>query len=312
MAVEPLEVAAPLAEKLSENKCQGRHNRQHRNDQDDREKHEVSTGDSRIGRTPRPPGGGCGCVGAGRRSSGASRSRWPTWAGSRSAAMLCSCFRSPSRESRATAAPPPRRRRQRRPAADGVIGPSWPDAASRTSPTPSRRASTRTRPVAPLRPLTGIPDPPELPPGSDSRLAHYLLEGRGWIPLRVTVDLLAGVLAVVAAVSGAAAAGVESDVPASLFAMPLLLVLALAVRGMYRTPPAGRDPRRRRAGGRRGVDLGHDRRDRDAAVRRRERHRPGRRPRLGVRDAVRRRRPDRARRHPAASRAAGARSASRR
>ncbi len=42
-------------------------------------------------------------------------------------------------------------------------------------------------------------------------------------------------LAVVAAVSGAAAAGVESDVPASLFAMPLLLVLALAVRGMYRT-----------------------------------------------------------------------------
>ena len=33
------------------------------------------------------------------------------------------------------------------------------------------------RPVAPLRPLTGIPDPPELPPGSDSRLAHYLLEG---------------------------------------------------------------------------------------------------------------------------------------
>ena len=91
------------------------------------------------------------------------------------------------------------------------------------------------RPVAPLRPLTGIPDPPELPPGSDSRLAHYLLEGRGWIPLRVVVDLLAGVLAVVAAVSGAAAAGVESDVPASLFAMPLLLVLALALRGMYRT-----------------------------------------------------------------------------
>ena len=91
------------------------------------------------------------------------------------------------------------------------------------------------RPVAPLRPLTGIPDPPELPPGSDSRLAHYLLEGRGWIPLRVVVDLFAGVLAVVAAVNGAAAAGVESGIPASLFAMPLLLVLALAVRGMYRT-----------------------------------------------------------------------------
>ena len=91
------------------------------------------------------------------------------------------------------------------------------------------------RPVAPLRPLTGIPAPPEPPPGSDSRLAHYLLEGRGWIPLRVVVDLFAGVLAVVAAVNGAAAAGVESDVPASLFAMPLLLVLALAVRGMYRT-----------------------------------------------------------------------------
>jgi exopolysaccharide biosynthesis polyprenyl glycosylphosphotransferase len=99
----------------------------------------------------------------------------------------------------------------------------------------STREHGSTRPAAPLRPLTGIPDPPELPPGSDSRLAHHLLEGRGWIPLRVAVDLLAGVLAVVAAVSGAAAAGVESDVPASLYALPVLLVLALAVRGMYRT-----------------------------------------------------------------------------
>ncbi len=91
------------------------------------------------------------------------------------------------------------------------------------------------RVVAPRAPLTGVPAPPEPRPGADSTLAHYLLEGRGWVPLRVAVDLLAAVLAVVAAVSGAEAAGVDSAAPAPLFALPLLVVLALALRGMYRT-----------------------------------------------------------------------------
>ncbi|MGH2948670.1 MAG: sugar transferase [Solirubrobacteraceae bacterium] len=91
--------------------------------------------------------------------------------------------------------------------------------------------------VVALRP---VPDP-EPPAARAARLrgtgplsAHALLEGAGWTPLRILVDLAMSVLAVVAAVSGAGAAGLSSEGGEALYILPALIVVALAARGMYR------------------------------------------------------------------------------
>ncbi len=68
-----------------------------------------------------------------------------------------------------------------------------------------------------------------------STRGHFLLEASGWTGLRVGVDLLMAGIAVLAAVGGADAAGVDTTggvVP--LLALPPLVVLMLAVRGLYR------------------------------------------------------------------------------
>jgi len=65
--------------------------------------------------------------------------------------------------------------------------------------------------------------------------AHFMLEGPGWLPLRVAVDTAMAVLAVVAAIEGAPAAGVSTGAAGSLYALPLLIIAALAMRGMYRS-----------------------------------------------------------------------------
>ena len=63
---------------------------------------------------------------------------------------------------------------------------------------------------------------------------QFLLEGPGWTPLRVATDALMATLAVVAAVAGAERAGVRADDWIPLAAVPLLVVVGLALRGSYR------------------------------------------------------------------------------
>ena len=71
-------------------------------------------------------------------------------------------------------------------------------------------------------------------PGSKLLSAHWLLEGTGYSWLRFVLDALLSVVAVIAAVAGADAAGVRPNETASLYALPLLVVGLLWARGMYK------------------------------------------------------------------------------
>jgi len=64
--------------------------------------------------------------------------------------------------------------------------------------------------------------------------AHWLLEGAGFSWLRFGLDALMCVLAVVAAVQGAEAAGVEREGIGSLYVLPVLVCASLWARGMYK------------------------------------------------------------------------------
>ncbi len=64
--------------------------------------------------------------------------------------------------------------------------------------------------------------------------AHWLLEGIGFSWLRVILDAVMSMLAVVAAISGAEEAGVVAEGTGSLLALPALVVLMLWIRGMYK------------------------------------------------------------------------------
>ncbi|CAA9497082.1 MAG: Undecaprenyl-phosphate galactosephosphotransferase [uncultured Solirubrobacteraceae bacterium] len=65
--------------------------------------------------------------------------------------------------------------------------------------------------------------------------AHWLLEGTGYSWMRLVVDFVMSLLGVVAAVSGAAAAGVEAAGEATaLYALPLLVVGFMWARGLYK------------------------------------------------------------------------------
>jgi len=63
---------------------------------------------------------------------------------------------------------------------------------------------------------------------------HVLLEGRGWSWLRLGVDVLMALIAVLAAIGGAEAAGVPTEGASVLFALPPLVVATLWMRGLYR------------------------------------------------------------------------------
>ena len=196
--------------------------------------------------------------------------------------------RSSSKRSRATAAhraaPRPRC-----PPSGRSPRPRWQDATD-TSRTRSRRASPRRSGRSPRCGRSpGSPDPPELPPDSDSRLAHYLLDGRGWISLRVVVDLLAVRARRRRRRSSARTrpACRRPARPGSRLPVPARSCSALALRGMYRRG-CGPDPRRRRAGRRRDLGRGDDsssprRRSFDGAERPSRR---ARRARLAVRAAA--------------------------
>jgi hypothetical protein len=69
-------------------------------------------------------------------------------------------------------------------------------------------------------------------PRRQSRRRH-VLEGRGWTWTSVGSDALMLVLAVVAALVGADAAGVDAN-SASVWLFPPLVIALLALRGMYR------------------------------------------------------------------------------
>jgi exopolysaccharide biosynthesis polyprenyl glycosylphosphotransferase len=87
-------------------------------------------------------------------------------------------------------------------------------------------------------------DEPSVSPSPESRSAAVasvgrsrpiqLLDGRGWVVISVSTDLLMLVMAVGAALVGASAA--EVDVPASgvIWIYPVLVIGLLALRGMYR------------------------------------------------------------------------------
>ena len=65
-------------------------------------------------------------------------------------------------------------------------------------------------------------------------LARRLLDGPGFVALRVGVDLLMVTCAVLAAIIGAHSAGISTDGEAWLYAFPFLVVFFLHLRGMYR------------------------------------------------------------------------------
>jgi exopolysaccharide biosynthesis polyprenyl glycosylphosphotransferase len=64
--------------------------------------------------------------------------------------------------------------------------------------------------------------------------AHWLLEGAGFAWMRFVVDGLMVVLAVVAAATGAEAAGVQADDLGALYALPALVCASLWARGLYK------------------------------------------------------------------------------
>ena len=64
--------------------------------------------------------------------------------------------------------------------------------------------------------------------------AHWLLEGAGFSWLRFLVDLGMSVIAVIAAVAGAEAAGVAQEGVAGLYFLPVLVVLSMWARGLYK------------------------------------------------------------------------------
>jgi exopolysaccharide biosynthesis polyprenyl glycosylphosphotransferase len=76
---------------------------------------------------------------------------------------------------------------------------------------------------------TGGPEDPRR-----ARLAHWLLEGRGWIWLRLILDVVMSILAVLTAVAGADAAGVSTEGTSSVWALPALVVGSLWLRGLYK------------------------------------------------------------------------------
>ena len=99
---------------------------------------------------------------------------------------------------------------------------------------PSEGESVRLA-LAPVLDLPAGPGPSRRrPAGTASHLAHALLEGQGWTPLRVVVDLVMGALALLAAVVGGEAVGLSREGAGALYLLPVLIVGALAVRGMYR------------------------------------------------------------------------------
>lgn len=63
---------------------------------------------------------------------------------------------------------------------------------------------------------------------------HYLLEGPGWISIRLAADLLAALVAVVATVLLSSSPSQAGAAHPALFALPLAIAGMLCLRGMYR------------------------------------------------------------------------------
>jgi exopolysaccharide biosynthesis polyprenyl glycosylphosphotransferase len=83
--------------------------------------------------------------------------------------------------------------------------------------------------VAELEPL---PARPALP--RRTRLSHWLLEGRGWTWLRLSVDSVMAEVAVITAIAGATQAGVSRDGQAAIMVLPILVIASLWSRGLYK------------------------------------------------------------------------------
>src|SRR5215207_7904055 len=73
-----------------------------------------------------------------------------------------------------------------------------------------------------------------LPVSKRAPLAQRLLDGAGFVALRVGVDLVSVACAVLAAIIGANAADVSTYGEAWLYGFPVLVVVLLHLRGMYR------------------------------------------------------------------------------
>jgi exopolysaccharide biosynthesis polyprenyl glycosylphosphotransferase len=94
--------------------------------------------------------------------------------------------------------------------------------------------------------MTTVPQPaadeaaakPNLGASSEGRAGRVprvqLLDGRGWVLVSLSTDLLALVMAVGAALVGASAAEVHVPASGAIWVYPLLVIGLLALRGMYR------------------------------------------------------------------------------
>jgi exopolysaccharide biosynthesis polyprenyl glycosylphosphotransferase len=105
-----------------------------------------------------------------------------------------------------------------------------------TTPSPAQ-AEPQVEPPVRLAPAHGLPAPPPgVPsPAATGRyaLVEWLFEGRGWTRLLIASDAIMLVLAVVAALVGANAAGVPLTAKGSVIAYPAIVMALLAVRGRY-------------------------------------------------------------------------------
>ncbi|HEY2141845.1 MAG TPA: sugar transferase [Solirubrobacteraceae bacterium] len=103
-------------------------------------------------------------------------------------------------------------------------------------PTHVTQQTTTTLPLSGQLPATrDAPQPQSLRTGAFSGPLQWLLDGPGWGVLRPAVDFVLLCLAVVLALGGVHATLHASPVRAPLIALPLLVMLLLYLRGLYRT-----------------------------------------------------------------------------
>jgi exopolysaccharide biosynthesis polyprenyl glycosylphosphotransferase len=96
--------------------------------------------------------------------------------------------------------------------------------------------TTTTLPLAGQLPATHeAPRPRALSSGSFGGWLQWLLEGPGWVVLRPAVDFVGQCVAVVIALGGVHAVLNAPDVREPLLALPVLVMVLLYLRGLYRT-----------------------------------------------------------------------------
>src|SRR5436190_13737268 len=78
------------------------------------------------------------------------------------------------------------------------------------------------------------PSPGVQAPATSAPRSVRLLDGRGWVLVSLSTDLLMLVMAVGAALIGASAAEVNVPASGAIWVYPVLVIGLLALRGMYR------------------------------------------------------------------------------